>query len=140
MRAGHLFIVALPFFGLGCASNQDGMEKRLASLRDDITRLQADNDRLVERVDALETRPTRAPAPATAPAEKVNSRAPLKVVTLTPDDVAAPMDDAAPQEVAVDDRPDAPGSRPVIRVRGKAEEDGRSRTSVRKSSPEEAPQ
>lgn len=115
------------------------MEKRLASLRDDITRLQADNDRLVERVDALETRPTRAPAPTTAPNEKVNARAPLKVVTLTPGDVALPSDEGAPQEVAVDDRPDAPGSRPVIRLRGKAEDDSRSRTSVRKSSPEEAP-
>lgn len=141
----------LPFLGLslcalaafGCTSSHDGVEKRLASLRDDITRLQTDNDRLLERVDALEARqtrptPTPPPAPSAAPGEKSSARAPLKVVKLFPGDAPPVNDDpSAPQELAADERPDAPGTRPVIKLRGNPEE--QSRRSARKSSPEESP-
>ena len=144
MRARTLPFLALPLFALaalGCTSSHDGVDKRLASLRDDITHLQTDNDRLIERVDALEarqSRPTPTPTPAAPPAEKANAKAPLKVVKLFPGDAPPVTDDpGAPQELAADERPDAPGTRPVIRLTGKG--DGESRRSARKSSPEESP-
>ena len=97
------------------------MEKRLASLREDITRVQGENDRLSERVEALEVKQL---APASAQAAQSPSpradRPALKVVKLVPDDAG----DGSPSSVATaepsaEERPDAPGSRPVIRVRGK---------------------
>ncbi len=125
----------VPFcFGLalfGCASDRDALEKRLSGMREDITHLQAENDRLAERLDGLEVKASAArEKPATPPAAQ--DRPPLKVVKLAPDDALA-LANAA--EVAPEDRPDAPGSRPVIRLRGKA--DGRAddspRTSVKAS-------
>ena len=41
---------------LGCSSGLEGVQKRLSSMQDEITRLQNQNDRLVERVDAMEVR------------------------------------------------------------------------------------
>jgi hypothetical protein len=144
MRARTFPFLGIPlvlFAAFGCTSSHDGVEKHLASLRDDITRLQTDNDRLLERVDALEarqTRPTPTPVPAAPPGEKTSTRSPLKVVKLFPGDAPPVTDDpTAPQELAADERPDAPGTRPVIRLRGKSEDE--SRRSARKSSPEESP-
>ncbi|MGC4091114.1 MAG: hypothetical protein QM756_25215 [Polyangiaceae bacterium] len=105
------------------------MDKRLAGLRDDIARLQADNDRLGERVDALEARPAPAPAPASAaPAQKSEggadtSRPPLKIVKLVPN--SAPTGEPSEGDVATDERVDAPGTRPVIRLYGRDSRDER---------------
>lgn len=100
------------------------MDKRLAGLRDDIARLQADNDRLSERVEALETHPAPAPAPAKqAAAANDESHPPLKVVKLVPN--AAPAGDSNTGDVAADERVDAPGNRPVIRVYGRESRDDR---------------
>ena len=108
----------------GCSSDRDAMDKRLAGLRDDIARLQADNDRLSERVEALETHPAPAPAPAKqAAANADESHAPLKVVKLVPN--AAPAGDSNTGDVAADERVDAPGNRPVIRVYGRESRDDR---------------
>lgn len=108
----------------GCSTDRDAMDKRLAGLRDDIARLQADNDRLSERVDALETHPAPAPVPAKdTAASKEESRPPLKVVKLVPN--AAPAGDSNSGDVAVDERVDAPGNRPVIRVYGRDSRDDR---------------
>ncbi|MFZ5889449.1 MAG: hypothetical protein ACOY0T_00120 [Myxococcota bacterium] len=116
------------------------MDKRLASLRDDITRLQADNDRLDERVDALEARPQPAAAPAPAagkPSDGETSRPPLKVVKLVPN--AAPTGDASSGDVPADERVDAPGNRPMIRLHGRESRDDRraQASSARQSSGEE---
>ncbi len=108
----------------GCSSDRDAMDKRLAGLRDDIARLQADNDRLSERVEALETHPAPAPAPAKqAAANADESHPPLKVVKLVPN--AAPAGDSNTGDVAADERVDAPGNRPVIRVYGRESRDDR---------------
>jgi hypothetical protein len=71
-----------------CASEQDSIEKQLAKLHDDVTRLQAETDRMGERMDAMEVR-TATPAP---PAERVASAEPstvvrpkLKIVRVEPD-------------------------------------------------------
>lgn len=108
----------------GCSSDRNAMDKRLAGLRDDIARLQADNDRLSERVEALETHPAPAPAPAKqAAANADESHPPLKVVKLVPN--AAPAGDSNTGDVAADERVDAPGNRPVIRVYGRESRDDR---------------
>jgi hypothetical protein len=123
----------------GCASDRDAIDKRMAGLRDDITRLQAENDHLGERVDALEV---KGPAPAKAaatPAEPKVERAPLKVVKLVPGEGPAPSGDAEAPELAADERPDAPGTRPVIRLRGKGE-DGPTRSSSKRQNAGEDPQ
>jgi hypothetical protein len=103
----------------GCSSGLDGVEKRLGSMRDEITALQNQNDRLVERVDALELRRVQAatpPAPAAAAKAATTERPPLKIVRLVPgegEQGAAPTGDASAGESA-----DDPGPRTVIRGRG----------------------
>ncbi|HET9930431.1 MAG TPA: hypothetical protein VFQ35_07085 [Polyangiaceae bacterium] len=108
----------------GCSTDRDAMDKRLAALRDDIARLQADNDRLGERVEALEAHPAPAPAPAKeSAATSEESRPPLKVVKLVPN--APPAGDSNTGDVAADERVDAPGNRPVIRLYGRESRDER---------------
>ena len=95
------------------------MEKRLNALRDDISHLQADNDRLTERLDGLEAK-GREPSKAASAAPTEPARPNLRVVKLSPDNNVV----QANSEVLPEDRPDAPGNRPMIRVRG--QRDGRS--------------
>jgi hypothetical protein len=106
----------------GCASDRNTIDRRLAGLSDDISRLQATNDRLMQRVDALELERTQRrerPADA-APAPTVVEHAPLRVVKVEPPRGTQTQDNIG-REVAPEERPDAPGERPVIRVRGKAD-------------------
>jgi hypothetical protein len=124
---------------VGCASDRDAIDKRMSGLREDITRLQAENDRLGERVDALEVKGSPAPTKAAAPADPKLERAPLKVVKLVPGDGPATSSDAEAPELAADERPDAPGTRPMIRLRGKGE-DGPARSSSKRQSSGEEPQ
>ena len=144
MRAAVFSTLVLLFSSAGCASDRNAIDKRMAGLREDITRLQAENDRLGERVDALEVR-NGAAAPKTpansAPSAPKVERAPLKVVKLLPGDAAGVAGEGDSGELAADDRPDAPGTRPVIRLRGKGDGETREgRTSARKqNSGEDAP-
>lgn len=140
MRAASFCSLWLLLASFGCASDRDAIDKRMAGLREDITRLQAENDRLGERVGALEVKGS-APAAksgAASGAPKVE-RAPLKVVKLVPGEGPVTSSDAAATELAADERPDAPGTRPVIRLRGsKSEESVRSSSSKRQNAGEEA--
>lgn len=146
MRAAVFSTLVLLFSTAGCASDKNAIDKRMAGLRDDITRLQAENDRLGERMEALEVK-TPAPAPknaaAAAPTDTKVERAQLKVVKLLPGEAPAASSDAAAVELAADERPDAPGARPVIRLRGKGEGDSRegksSSANKRQNSAEDAP-
>lgn len=106
------------------------MEKRLGSLREDITRLQADNDRLGERIGRLEVTSSPPLVPATGAAQAAADqpaasakleRPPLKVIRLVPLDASAVSASAPTGDVTADESPDAPGTRPVIRLRGKAD-------------------
>jgi len=109
----------LCLLALGCSSDRDAIEKRLSTLRDDITRVQAENDRLSERVETLEVKQSAPPAPAEAASARVERPA-LKVVKLVPDEAGGESGAASPgAEPSPEERPDAPGTRPVIRVRGK---------------------
>jgi hypothetical protein len=88
-----------------CAAEQDSIEKQLAKLHDDVTRLQAETDRMSERMDAMEVR-NASPAPPAeervASAENTTlTRPKLKVVRVEPDSepsAAAAADPAADPE------------------------------------------
>jgi hypothetical protein len=118
----------LAFPALGCSSDHDRVEKQLAKLREQVTELQAETDRMGERLDVVE-----AVKPATRPSdERVASVAPdtmsrpkLKVVRVDPD--------AGPEAEASDADTDT-GPRVVIQGEGKALE-----TRTMPSAPKVAP-
>jgi hypothetical protein len=143
MRAAVFSTLVLLFSTAGCASDRDAIDKRMAGLREDITRLQAENDRLGDRIDALEVKnsaPVSKNAAAPGAAEPKVERAPLKVVKLLPGDAPTGTADADAPELAADERPDAPGTRPVIRLRGKDADSREGRSSPkRQNSGEDAP-
>ena len=101
----------------GCGSDKDKIEKRLTEMREEITRLQNSQDRVGERLMALEMQQA-APRNAVAKKKKTPAkeerveRPPLKVIKLTPDGSAAEAGE--PKEPADDDKP-----RPTIKLRGK---------------------
>ena len=107
---------------LGCSSGLEGVQKRLSSMQDEITRLQNQNDRLVERVDAMEVRePKTSPAgksrPAGPPSAAASERPSLKVVKVVPEDTSGmPSPQVGTQ--APGDAADDPSPRPVIKLRG----------------------
>jgi hypothetical protein len=109
----------------GCSSGLEGVDKRLSAMQDEISKVQSQNDRLVERIDAMEVRQAKAEsakptAAATAgpsnPAERPN----LKVVKVLPEDTSGmpspQVGTQAPGEAA-----DDPSPRPVIKLRGSGE-------------------
>jgi hypothetical protein len=93
-------------------------------MQDEITKLQNQNDRLVERVDAMEQREAKAEKAAKASASTADSaaseRPSLKVVKVVPEDTSgmpsSQVGTPAPGEAA-----DDPAPRPVIKLRGKSE-------------------
>ncbi len=143
-----LLVLAAAAPTFGCANDHDAMEKRLAGLREDINRVQAENDRLTERVDAIEVK--NAPAAAATPATAAKAAKPaadatpvLKVVKLSPNSGGEPLGDGQTGDVAADDRVDAPGARPVIRLYGRegreAREGGRASRAVARQASTESP-
>jgi hypothetical protein len=133
-------IGAVFWLATGCASDRDAIDRRLAGLSEDISRLQATNDRLVQRVDALEVeRSTARPQGSKSGAKPAPvEHAPLKVVKLEPAESSIATLSARTPDVAPAERPDAPGERPVIRLRGRGDSkadskggDGPPRESVR---------
>jgi hypothetical protein len=97
------------------------MEKRVKGLQEEVTRLQNSQDRIAERLQAIEIQRLRSP-PSVAPtaesadtAPKEVSRPPLKIVKVQPGpETAPPADGAVAQGAAEDDG--AP--RPVIKDHG----------------------
>jgi hypothetical protein len=111
---------------LGCSSGLEGVEKRLGSMQDEITKLQNQNDRLVERVDAMEVREAKAEKAAKAAAPVASAERPsLKVVKVVPEDTSGmpspQVGTPAPGEAA-----DDPSPRPVIKLRGGGKNEGKS--------------
>ncbi len=107
-------------FAFGCGGEKDAMKKRLASMTDEITRLQGDHDMLVDRVTGLEAQVIRSEATrgAAAPrseAEEEESgqveRPRLKVFRLGPGG-------GAESDERVEPREEDEGPRPVLRGSG----------------------
>jgi hypothetical protein len=107
----------------GCSSGLEGVDKRLHAMQDEITKIQSQNDRLVERIDAMEVRHAKTdgankPASANATvASNTSERPSLKVVKVVPEDssgMPSPQVGTPPPGEAADD----PSPRPVIKLRG----------------------
>jgi len=113
-----LCAVALGFFS-GCASDSDAVEKRLSQLREDIRKLQNDNDRVSERLEAVELRQAQLAASQNAPAPgkeaETVSRPRLKVLHLTPGD-------ETPTAEGADSAPSAQDSGPRMILKGQGKE------------------
>lgn len=94
------------------------MEKRLSSLQEEVTRLQNANDRLAERLQAVEIRGLRSPEEkerAIAPEDTRVVRPQLRVVKVTPGSSAEPEPATPEPEPAAEEEK---GSRPVLRDHG----------------------
>lgn len=119
-----------------CSSDRSSIDKRLAELGEEIRRLQSKNDALATRVDGLEGKVQASAARPSADAkEPLAARPALRVVKLVPGEEGASL--ASPEsEVLPDERPDAPGQRPVIRLRGREGRD--SSDAVARQSSEES--
>ena len=105
----------------GCSSGLEGVDKRLAAMQDEISKMQNQNDHLVERIDAMEVRQAKAnavPKPAAVGIGSGASERPsLKVVKVVPEDTSgmpSPQVGTPPPGEAADD----PSPRPVIKLRG----------------------
>jgi hypothetical protein len=110
--------LAAPLLG-GCGSGLEGVDKRLAAMQDEITKVQSQNDRLVERLDAVEARQAKVESAKPAPPAvgTATERPSLKVVKVVPEDTSGmpspQVGTQAPGEAA-----DDPSPRPVIKLRG----------------------
>jgi outer membrane murein-binding lipoprotein Lpp len=108
--------VALSSLLSGCGSDKDKIEKRLTEMREEITRLQNSQDRVGERLMAIEVQQAavknQPKAKAGTPEDANVERPPLKVIKLAPDGSATEAGE--PAEPA-DDKAD----RPTIKLRGK---------------------
>jgi hypothetical protein len=130
------FGATLALAGLcSCASYESSIEKQLAKLHDDVTRLQAETDRMGERMEAMEARSSAASRSEEQVASAVPatlSRPKLKVVRVEPD---AEPTAAAAAEAA----PDVEGSpRVLIQGEGKTLET-RTMPGTPRSQPKPAP-
>jgi hypothetical protein len=95
------------------------VDKRLSQLREDIRKLQNDNDRVSERLEAVELRQAQEVAARNAPtgapkAAETVSRPRLKVLHLTPDGEKAPVEGTAAEPAAQEG-----GPRMILKGQGK---------------------
>jgi hypothetical protein len=115
-----LIFCALTVIGCG-GGNKETLEKKVKGLQDEVTRLQNSQDRVAERLQAIEIQAMREKpsASATAPAKDepaTVSRPPLKIVKLAP----GPAGGGEPVADVVEPQPDddATSTRPVLRDYG----------------------
>jgi hypothetical protein len=132
-----LCAVSLGLFS-GCASDSDAVEKRLSQLRDDIRKLQNDNDRVSERLEAVELRQAHEVAARNAPkapgpAAETVSRPRLKVLRLSPEGEKVPADAATPEPAGQESAP-----RMILKGQGK-ELELRPGESSQRATPREKP-
>lgn len=103
----------------GCSSGLEGVDKRLSAMQDEIIKVQGQNDRLVERLDAVEARQAKADSAAkpSSPGGSASERPTLKVVKVVPEDNSGmPSPQVGTQ--APGEATDDPSPRPLIKVRG----------------------
>ncbi|MBK7585988.1 MAG: hypothetical protein IPI67_38105 [Myxococcales bacterium] len=116
-----LVVVPCALFAVACGgSNRDALEKRVATMQEELTRVQNTNDRLAERMQALEIigmrgqRTAEAPSQPAEPEETRVARPTLKVVKLGPGAAAAPAEPEAEEAPAAEEK----GPRPVLKEYG----------------------
>jgi len=112
-RLLSLVFLAAP---VGCVSEHDAVEKQLSKLREQVTELQNETDRMAERLDAFEAHGTARPeagGAAQAAASETLTRPPLKVVRVEPPGAAEGV------EAEASDTEQDPGPRVVIQGEGK---------------------
>jgi hypothetical protein len=115
----------------GCSSGLEGVDKRLSAMQDEIVRVQNQNDRLVERIDAIELRQAKAEGAKTEPpktrgaAAAPGERPSLKVVKVVPEDTSG-MPSPQVGTVAPGEAADDPSPRPVIKLRGSGKAESKS--------------
>jgi TolA-binding protein len=115
-----LFSLLFPVIS-GCATNSEAIEKKLSSLREEIQKLQNENDRMSERLEAIELRQAReeaesAEAKNAKEAPAVVTRPRLKVLHLSPE--------SAPEEGPAPPASGAPGAKeePRIMLKGQGKD------------------
>lgn len=112
------FALVLPLGLAACGHGKDAADRRFDELGSQIVRLQADQDRFVERLEALEgAEATRQEESDRRAAEASPEQRPrLRVVKVRPDE-NVDQNDAPPADAV-----DPPGSepRPVVRVVGQS--------------------
>lgn len=109
--------LALPLGLAACGHGKDAADRRFDELGSQILRLQADQDRFTDRLEALEgAEAARQEESARPESDAPEQRPRLRVVKVRPDDEGVQSD--APPADAVD----PPGSepRPVVRVVGQS--------------------
>jgi len=111
-RWGSALLLALALPAVGCSSERDTVEKQLAKLREQVTELQAETDRMGERLDAVEaSKPAPTDERLASATPETMSRPKLKVVRVDPDAGAEPE---------VSDADSDAGPRVVIQGEGKS--------------------
>jgi hypothetical protein len=105
---------SLAIFGCG---GSDQLKKHVASLEAQLTAVRADQDRLEERLAAVELSSTVAPRTLAKNAGERVDHPRLKVIHLSPDDEAATATEPA-DESSTSPSKGAPSRRPIIRGTG----------------------
>lgn len=98
---------------LGCAHAKQAADQRLDEIGEQLAKVQADNDRMAERLGAIEANELRPGEPAPAAAAPGEPRSRLRVVRVEGADVDS-EDDVAGDADAEDPQ------RPVVRAQGRA--------------------
>jgi tol-pal system protein YbgF len=115
-------LAALALGVLGCAHGEADGERRVLQLREELARVEADRDRVDQRLVALETqtaaRPPETKAPP-APAATLETP-PLRVVRIGPDETSPAEPAPAPAGETAPSVDDGAIARPVLRVTGRA--------------------
>jgi hypothetical protein len=117
-RVSLPFVIAIMSLGTGCSSGKNALEKRVASLQEELVALQNTNDGLSERMTAIEMRQMRsAGVPSRAESDEPSQidRPPLKVVRMGPG--ARAPDPSEDPEAAIENGDDG-AERPMIRDLG----------------------
>lgn len=122
-------LVLAASLGLGCSSGKSAADKHFDALKSEISRLQSDQDRFLERLEGLEAKADKAEKGEKADAS--GERPPLKVVVLQPEgdpsgeqtDQDEAEGDDAPRTLVRAQRDDDKGSKKAKKDGGKPEAD-----------------
>jgi hypothetical protein len=132
-----LSLISLVLVCAACGGNKDALEKKVSGLQEEVTRLQNGNDRLAERLQAVElsllkSEPTRQSDRRPAGEPDRVTRPPLKVVHV------GPGNENVPDEPAADVVPEPETEkRPVLKDygSGRATKGGMGQNAIRPSVP-----